>query len=70
MLSCRVVACKDNNKVDECRNNGVINRSVNRAVNSFVSVDGFADGVVDGWEMREPIRELYPVKKSHFTMEF
>ena len=39
------VACKDNDKVDRCRNNGVINRAVNRAVNSFVSVDSFVDRV-------------------------
>ena len=30
-----VVACKDNNKVDRCRDNGVINRDVNRAVDSL-----------------------------------
>ena len=39
------VACKDNSKVDRCRNNGVINRAVNRAVDSFVSVDGFVGRV-------------------------
>ena len=44
MLSC-VAVCKDNNKVDRCRDNGVINRAVNRAVDSFVSVDGFVDRV-------------------------
>ena len=32
---CGVVACKDNSKVDRCRDNGVINRAVNRAVNSL-----------------------------------
>ena len=39
------VACKDNSKVDRCRDNGVINRVVNRAVDSFVNVDGFVDRV-------------------------
>ena len=34
MLLC-VAVCKDNNKVDRCRNNGVINRAVNRAVDSL-----------------------------------
>ena len=34
MLSC-VAVCKDSNKVDRCRNNGVINRAVNRAVDSL-----------------------------------
>ena len=29
------VACKDNSKVDRCRNNGVINRAVNRVVDSL-----------------------------------
>ena len=33
-MSCGV-ACKDNSKVDRCRNNGVINRAVNRAVDSL-----------------------------------
>ena len=45
MLSWCGVACKDNSKVDRCRNNGVINRAVNRVVNSFVSVDGFVGRV-------------------------
>ena len=39
------VACKDNSKVDRCRNNGVINKAVNRVVDSFVSVDGFVGKV-------------------------
>ena len=64
------VACKDNNKVDRCKNNGVINKAVNRAVDSFVSVDGFVDRVVDGWEMRKRLRGLYPVKNAHFTIQF
>ena len=29
------VACKDNSKVDRCRNNGVINGVVNRVVDSL-----------------------------------
>ena len=70
VVLCCVVVCKDNSKVERCRNNGVINRAVNRVVNSFVSVDNFVDGVVDGWEVRERSHEFYPVKKSHFTMEF
>ena len=45
MLLLCVVVCKDNNKVDRCRNNEVINGAVNRAVDSFVSVDGFVDRV-------------------------
>ena len=30
-----VAVCKDNNKVDRCRNNGVVNRAVNRVVDSL-----------------------------------
>ena len=29
------VACKDNSKVDRCRDNGVVNRAVNRVVDSL-----------------------------------
>ena len=29
-------------------------------MDNFVSVDNFVDRVVDGWEMRERFRELYP----------
>ena len=36
VIVCHSVAvCKDNNKVDRCRNNGVINRAVNRVVDSL-----------------------------------
>ena len=65
-----MVACKDNNKVDRCRDNGVINKAVNRAVDSFVSVDGFVDGVWIDWEMSERVRELYPVKNADFVIAF
>ena len=65
-----VVACKDNNKVDRCRNNGVINRAVNRAVDSFVSVDSFVDRVWISWEMSERVRELYLTKIAGFVIAF
>ena len=29
----------------------------------FEGVDNFVDRVVDGWEVREPVRELYPNQK-------
>ena len=41
-----------------------------QVVDSFVSVDGLGDGVVDGWEMSERVRELYPVKNAHFVIAF
>ena len=35
VVLCRVVVCKDNSKVERCRNDGVINRAVNRVVDSL-----------------------------------
>ena len=62
--------CKDNDKVVECSNNGVINRAVNRVVDGFVSVDGLGDKVWMVGKMRKRLHGLYPMKNPDFTMEF
>ena len=61
---------RQNKDVSRCNSVVVVCRVVWCSVDNFVSVDDLGDGVVDGWEMSERLRGLYPMENADFVIEF
>ena len=70
ILWCGVVACKDNDKSDDCGSGGVVCRVVWCGVDSL---KGWLVGLWIKWcgvGMRKPVRELYPMRNPDFVIAF